>query len=236
MNEENSVTDNIADPAADIKDNPPPQNESKKIKPLIILAAVVLVVLAVIISLYFSFSQKRNSLSNPNRVITYSTPAPTSTTIPKIPLFPELTWQSTTHESGSISYDFKDSMLYWNNSPVKNLTITGKEWTAAQQNISNQQLEDSLSKFTGYYDSGLSGNGWKDKITYKDNNLMTISASGPTGDVWGYLYALGDNLSITLLSTNVKYAATNKQPLSCPCDATYRIFLSDPISISKIGE
>lgn len=124
--------------------------------------------------------------------------------------FPKYTeWQSPTPRTVTYN-DFSKGTL----AKLQEITGLEKTGTATVSSILDATLGNQ-QYFTQY--------GWT-----IDNNQ---AADGPTGSVWGYKREIGGKTQILQLSfTNNSIAPVANRPLSitCPCNFTYKIFLSNP--------
>ncbi|MEN9407892.1 MAG: hypothetical protein RLZZ455_1108 [Candidatus Parcubacteria bacterium] len=134
--------------------------------------------------------------------------SPSLATAGYLSILPEqITWMPPM--TGTISYtDFAKNL------PTRTLSGTLQNGTAILNN---------LSEASAMNNDFLKNNGWAE-----DPNQ---SADGPTGSVWGYKKTTGNKTQILQLRyTNTSITPLPNQPIqvTCPCNLTYTIFLSDP--------
>lgn len=192
----------------------------------------ILIILGLIIT-YFFFMLIKTPASK-----TLQSNTNANSTVLNVPnLYPELSWTSvSTNDTKSLQNSLKGNILYkdYNEIPIP---FEGNEWVATKTGLDTNQSNLLTESFKTYYNFRLLQNEWKQEIVYKGKNLDTINASRPGSNTWGYLRQYPDSLKVIILQSEIDYLgkSTSDSIFSCPCNNTFRIFVSNEIPISEIG-
>lgn len=115
------------------------------------------------------------------------------------------------------------------------LPISGNEYLSQEKNLTELDQGKVYAEFIKYYESEAAKKGWNQTLTYKNAKLSVINADNITGNTWGYIKAINDNIEILVISRYIQFDGNlNNEPPKCPCNTEYRIFQSNPIQISEI--
>lgn len=133
----------------------------------------------------------------------------------------------------ALSSDKERFLLYISGNTLAKNLITGSEWVSMQKYKTNEERLLTKNRFDNYFSQTLSAEGWIDKLNLDQFSIQTLKASNPLEDVWGYVKQLDESVKYIVISEQVD-AKVTELGITCPCTVEYRIFLGDPIPLSKI--
>ncbi|GEM_PF-5517541 len=170
-------------------------------------------------------------------VISKPLPVRTSEEKPFIPpLYPELSWVSS--EKQELRLLLGDSMVYYSSRTHSgSFGVVGKEWEATRQNISKEELYKVDGDFTKYYNDELTKHGWVFSTRTNGFLLQPMATDGPGGGIWGYTKVENGTLYAIILQKKKPISLFTPpvgSPDPCPCDITFRIFVSNPQDLIKV--
>lgn len=192
------------------------------------LFIVVCIEITAIANALSTSPQAKKNTPETNKTTVQQNPSPTQKTVVDSLDAPQflslLDWKDVdTNVKGSLYQDIKNSVLYYNlDTPI---SIPGREWVA---------ITDTKGEFETNYDDQLIKEGWSQNNKYNAHPLSTITADGPTGNIWGYSKIVDGNLRAIIISRGSISKTTGKVTTGCPCNYEYRIFVSDIIPTNTI--
>lgn len=152
------------------------------------------------------------------------------------PFYPKLLW--TPADNQELKKLLSDRMVYYSSKNRDgNFSLSGKEWVATKQNISKEELYKLVSDLTNYYEDEFTKRGWIFSTKVNGFLLQPMAADGPGGGIWGYIKVENGILNAIVLQKKIPislFGPTVRSPDPCPCDITFRMFVSNPQDLTKV--
>ncbi|QQG40483.1 MAG: hypothetical protein HYV37_02840 [Candidatus Levyibacteriota bacterium] len=153
------------------------------------------------------------------------------------PFYPGLSWTLVDKQELKKSIgDYK--VHYSSKNHDGNFSLSGKEWVGVKQKISQVELNKMEGDFTNYYNDKLTKLGWESSTETNGFLLQSIAADGPSGGIWGYVKVENETtLEAIILQKETPtslFSPPEGDPDPCPCDITFRIFVSNPQDLTKV--
>lgn len=123
--------------------------------------------------------------------------------------------------------------LYLQSDEIKTVNLEGYEWTSEIDNLDKESMENLIKEFEDYYVGQTTKFGWKTKMNIGSYLFTPLSADGPTGSVYGYIGASNESLRVLLLEI-IREAKRLKSPIVCPCSVSFRVFVSDTLTLAEV--
>ena len=238
LNQAQINTPNVSQMTPEI---PPTQSSrSHKLKIILLLGALIIFIIIISGGVYaYLAQQKKSKISEPNLSSKFtSTITPTSTlnndnALEPPELYPEFEWIKIDEENpNSLKNGNPDNtILYLEYDPI-NYEITGDEWIYEIEVINNDEETNLISGFNEYYSNFFEKNGWSISKDYNNKEIGAIAASGPGGDIIGYIKIVNDKARLVVVHDN--NGILGRPDYKCPCALSFNMFVSDIIDLNEL--
>ncbi len=149
------------------------------------------------------------------------------------PFYPGLSW--TVDDKQELGTDIKDRVIHYSSKNTFGyFGMTGKEWTATKRNISKEEIYAINKDFESYYDREVLKFGWLRDTEINGFSLSPMVADGPIGSIWGYIKVQNRKIEAIIFSWLPVSISGMGSTGKCPCDITFRIFVSNPQDLTKV--
>ncbi len=154
--------------------------------------------------------------------------------LPFTPFDLELSW--TIDDKQELWTDIKNQVIYYSSkNTFGHFGMPGKEWIAIKKNISKEEVYTISNDFRNAYDRELSKLGWLQYTKLGGFKLSPIEAGGPVGNVWGYIKVENGTIKAIIFSSRLPVSISGMGSTGkCPCDVTFRIFVSNAQDLTKV--
>lgn len=155
------------------------------------------------------------------------------------PLFLGVKWEEINSEK------IPEGRVYVSVSPSESryINLPGKFFEAKITDVTQAQFVDGKvgAMFQQYYrdETGKDPARWLNQVEVNRFDLYPVSADGPRGSFWGYLFyqPSADAIWLLGLSYGVNYRGPRVEEYrTCPCDVTLHVFESDQVKASEISK
>jgi len=212
-------------------------------KTLVIIASILVVVILAIGGFYLAKTDNNPAISEVSEPATTieSTASSVnqesiSTDLNIIPaLHPDYEWKVQSEDERG-DWNLGKNALYIDFDPY---ALPGPQWIMQLQDVSKDTFSDTRRLLEDYYQSEFKAKGWSMDIETQEYRLAGIAAGGHGSGIYGSVKKSANNVRVFVYS----YSTDFKNPVrtnedgeqdACPCDFTFRVFVSDIISLEKL--